>query len=138
MIDLVAGKALDSIDTGAMLGPHGLAYVDGKLWFTAEGAKSIGRYDPKERKIDWIMGVGQNRTHMISVAAVQKTVFATNVDSGTVSVFENLLLPPPIPPIGAPLPGAKPQMGWLQTSIPAGKGSEGFDVSPNGRELWTA
>jgi DNA-binding beta-propeller fold protein YncE len=29
-------------------------------------------------------------------------------------------------------------MEWQQTVIPVSKGSEGFDVSPNGRELWTA
>jgi YVTN family beta-propeller protein len=29
-------------------------------------------------------------------------------------------------------------MDWNQTVIPVGKGDEGFDVSPNGRELWTA
>jgi YVTN family beta-propeller protein len=31
-----------------------------------------------------------------------------------------------------------PQMDWTQTVIPVGKGDEGFDVSPDGRELWTA
>jgi YVTN family beta-propeller protein len=29
-------------------------------------------------------------------------------------------------------------MDWNQTIIPVGKGDEGFDVSPDGRELWTA
>jgi DNA-binding beta-propeller fold protein YncE len=29
-------------------------------------------------------------------------------------------------------------MDWNQTVIPVGKGAEGFDVSPDGRELWTA
>ena len=29
-------------------------------------------------------------------------------------------------------------MDWNQTVIPVGPGDEGFDVSPNGRELWTA
>jgi DNA-binding beta-propeller fold protein YncE len=29
-------------------------------------------------------------------------------------------------------------MEWIQTVIPVSKGSEGFDVSPDGRELWTA
>ena len=27
---------------------------------------------------------------------------------------------------------------WNETIIPVGKGDEGFDVSPDGRELWTA
>lgn len=138
VLDLVAQKALPSVDTGALLGPHGLNYLGEKVWFTAEGSKALGRYDPATAKIDWILGVGQNRTHILYVTADEKKVYASNVDSGTISIFENLLLPPPIPPIGAPLPGAKPQMGWIQTVIPAGKGSEGFDVSPDGKELWTA
>src|SRR5215467_4808039 len=46
VLDLVAQKALPDIDTGALAGPHGLALVGGKLWFTAEGAKAIGRFDP--------------------------------------------------------------------------------------------
>jgi YVTN family beta-propeller protein len=29
-------------------------------------------------------------------------------------------------------------MDWNQTVIPVGRGDEGFDVSPDGRELWTA
>jgi DNA-binding beta-propeller fold protein YncE len=138
VIDIVNKKALPSIDTGAMLGPHGMQFVNGKLWFTSEGAKSIGRIDPKEGKVDLILGVGQNRTHMLVVAPNEKQVYMTNVDSGTVSIYENLMLPPPIPPIGKPLATAKPQMGWLQTVLPAGKGSEGIAVTTDGKEIWTA
>lgn len=29
-------------------------------------------------------------------------------------------------------------MDWNETVIPVGRGDEGFDVSPDGRELWTA
>jgi DNA-binding beta-propeller fold protein YncE len=29
-------------------------------------------------------------------------------------------------------------MDWNQNVITVGKGDEGFDVSPDGRELWTA
>jgi hypothetical protein len=46
VIDLVAQKALPDIDTGALNGPHGLAFVGGKVWFTAEGSKAIARYKP--------------------------------------------------------------------------------------------
>ncbi|WP_413294503.1 YncE family protein [Bdellovibrio sp. HCB185ZH] len=137
VIDIASKKALASIDTGAMMGPHGMSFLNSKLWFTAEGAKSLGRIDVNTGKIDLILGVGQNRTHMMQVSADEKQVYATNVDSNTVSIFDNLMLPPPIPPIGAPLPGAKPQMGWLQTVIPVGKGSEGFDITPDRKELWT-
>jgi DNA-binding beta-propeller fold protein YncE len=149
VIDLVAQKALPDIDTGALNGPHGLAFVGGKLWFTAEGAKAIARYDPTTASIDWIMGTGQNRTHMIYVTADEKQIYNTNVSSATVSILEQVALPPPGPPSGmrppsgaAPSPppggGNQPRMDWNQTVIPVGKGDEGFDVSPDGRELWTA
>jgi YVTN family beta-propeller protein len=65
VIDLVGQKASTPIDLGALWGPHGLVFVGGKTWFTAEGAKAIGSYDPAKQKVDWIMGTGQNRTHMI-------------------------------------------------------------------------
>src|SRR5579883_558677 len=58
-IDLVAQKPLATIDLGALAGPHGLAFVGGKLWFTAEVAKAIARYDPATKNIDWILGTGQ-------------------------------------------------------------------------------
>jgi YVTN family beta-propeller protein len=130
-------------------GPHGLAFVGGKVWFTAEGAKAIARYDPASAKIDWIMGTGQNRTHMIYVTRDEKKIYTTNVSSGTVSILEKIALPPMGPPPGMrppqgvphppPPPGGnQPRMDWNETVIPVGKGDEGFDVSPDGHELWTA
>jgi YVTN family beta-propeller protein len=96
-------------------------------------------------KIDWIMGTGQNRTHMIYVTADEKQIYTTNVSSATVSILEKITLPPmepppgTRPPAGSPPPGGnQPRMDWNQTVIPVGKGSEGFDVSLDGRELWTA
>ncbi|ATB32803.1 cytochrome D1 domain-containing protein [Melittangium boletus] len=138
VIDLVARKALPNIDTAPLIGIHGMAFVGGKVWFTAQGAKALGRYDPKTARIDWSMGTGQDRTHMLHVTADEKKIYTTNVDSGTVSVLENVLLQPTVPPTGVLPAGAKPQMDWIQTVIPVAKGSEGFDVSPDGKELWTA
>jgi hypothetical protein len=79
-----SGKASPDIDTGALNGPHGLAFMGGKLWFTAEGAKAVASYDPASAKIDWIMGTGQNRTHMIYVARDEKHIYTTSVSSGTI------------------------------------------------------
>ena len=121
-----------------------MIFVGGKLWFTAEAAKVIGRYDPATAKIDWVMGTGQNRTHMIYVTNDEKQIYTTNVASATVSIFgqvPSFMGPPPgmqPPPGMAPPPDAPPRMDWNQTIIPVGKGDEGFDVSPDGRELWTA
>ena len=138
IIDLTEQKALPNFDTGPLIGLHGLAYMGGKLWFTAEGAKSIGRYDPKAARVDWIMGTGQNRTHMIYVTPDEKQIYTTNVESGTVSILENALPAQTTNPMGSTPPGVQPRIDWVQTIIPVAKGSEGFDVSPNGKELWTA
>jgi YVTN family beta-propeller protein len=139
VIDLVGKKALSDIDTGALNGPHGLAFVGGKVWFTAEGAKAVASYDLVSAKIDWIMGTGQNRTHMLFVTPDEKRIYTTNVNSGTVSILEKVALPPMGPPPGQPPPqGTQARMDWNETVIPVGKGDEGFDLSPDGRELWTA
>jgi YVTN family beta-propeller protein len=176
VIDLVAGKPLASIDLGPLRGPHGLTFVDGKVWFTAEGAKAIGRYDPATRKVDWVMGTGQNRTHMIHVSADQKTIVTTNISSGTVSIIDMEPTsnrpgggpprggqggpngpggpppggqaqpgpppndPPPNGPRSATQGGAPPMpaIDWNQTVVRVGNGSEGFDVSPDGKEIWAA
>lgn len=134
VINLVAHKPLRNIDTRPLFGPHGLTFVNGEVWFTAEGSKSVGRYNPAAGKLDWSMGTGQDRTHMIYVTADGKKIYTTNVSSGTVSILEGTMIQP-----GkfAP-PGAKPREDWIQTIVPVSRGSEGFDVSPNSSELWTA
>ncbi|MDB5144000.1 MAG: vgb 1 [Mucilaginibacter sp.] len=135
VIDLVAQKPLPTIDTRPLMGPHGLTFAVGKVWFTAEGAKAVGRYDPASGKFDWAMGTGQDRTHMIYVTTDGKKVYTTNVSSATVSILVDSLLKPTPNPAGFTPP---PHQDWIQTVIPVAKGSEGFDVSPDGRELWTA
>ena len=134
IIDLVGQKPTSNFDTRPLNGPHGLDFAGGKLWFSAEGAKAVGRYDPATGKLDWCMGTGQDRTHMIYVTPDEKNVYTTNVSSGTVSILTDSL----IQPAGFAPPGAKPHMDWIQTVIPVARGSEGFDVSPDGRQLWTA
>src|SRR5581483_7929002 len=61
VIDLVTQKPLMNIDTRPLFGPHGIEFVHGKIWFTAEGSKAIGSYDPVTNKLDWSMGTGQDR-----------------------------------------------------------------------------
>lgn len=134
VIDLVAQKPLANIDTRPLFGPHDVAFVNGKVWFTAEGSKSVGRYDPATEKLDWSMGTGQDRTHMIYVTADGKKIYTTNVSSGTVSILvDSLIQPGKMAP-----PNAKPRENWIQTVVETARGSEGFDVLPDGGELWTA
>ena len=147
VVDLVAQKPLPAIDLGALRGPHGLTFVGGKTWFTAEAAKAIGSYDPVTGRVDWIMGTGQDRTHMIYVWPDMKRIVTTNVSSGTVSIIEKTVgnphpaTPPGVPNSSAsamPPPAAGIGGDWKETVVRVGKGSEGFDVSPDGKEIWVA
>jgi YVTN family beta-propeller protein len=128
--DLAAQKALPKIDLGALRGPHGLVYSHEKVWFTAEAAKAIGSYDPQTQKIDWILGTGQNRTHMIWVSGDLQRIVTSNVNSATASIVEKTMTSG-----GGPMP---PRLDWNETVVPVGRGSEGFDVSPDGKEIWVA
>jgi YVTN family beta-propeller protein len=133
VVDLAAGKALAPIDISPVHSAHGLDFVGGKLYFTAETNKVIARYDPATRRIDWILGTGQDRTHMVWVAPSQDRIFTSNVNSGTISIIECVRPPSPgfVPPGGM-------RKTWEVTNVPSGRGSEGFDVSPDGKEIWAA
>jgi YVTN family beta-propeller protein len=129
VVDLVAKKVLPVIDLGGLRGPHGLAFVGGRLWFTTEAAKAIGSYDPATKRVDWIMGTGQHGTHMICVSPELNRIVTTNVDSASLSIMEKM----------GGAAGTGPSTGeWNETVVPVGRGSEGFDVAPDGKEIWVA
>ena len=163
VVDLIGQEAEPQIELGALRGPHGLAFMQGKVWFTAEAAKAIGSYDPGSGKINWIMGTGQNRTHMIYVFPDANRILTTNVNASTVTILEHTEPqaggpppggPPPSAPgsptwqgAGVPPPGMRgpggpppgpPGGDWNETVIPVGRGSEGFDVTPDGKQAWVA
>ena len=151
VIDLVGQKSLMTVDLGPLRAPHGLQVVGGKVWFTAEAAKAIGSYDPAASKVDWILGTGQNRTHMLVVSPDMQRIVTANVSSGTMSIMENTTMQMPGPPNGGPRPGGPPPGGggppsrggqprkdWNETVIKVGNGPEGFDISPDGKEIWVA
>lgn len=124
VVDLNARKPLAPVNLGSLLAPHGLAMVNGKVYFTAEGSKAIGRYDPATEKIDWVLGLGQNRTHMIFVTKDESRIYTSNVNSDSISILDR--------------DKKADASGWSQIAILVGKGPEGFDVSPDGKELWAA
>ena len=141
VIDLVNQKALAPIDLGALKGPHGLDFAGGKVWFTAEAAKVFGSVDPGTGKVDYVLGSGQNRTHMVYVAQDLSRIFTSNIQSGTVSIWEKVRPNLPSGPPGTG--GSGNSLGlfppeWSQSLVEVGAGSEGFDVTPDGKELWAA
>src|SRR5882757_1524027 len=90
VIDLATGKALTPIHLGALHSAHGLAFAGGKLYFTAETNKVVGRYDPATQSVDLVLGTGQDRTHMVAVSESLDRIVTSNVSSGTISIIEQV------------------------------------------------
>jgi YVTN family beta-propeller protein len=122
VIDLTTQKEIHRVDLGPLGRPHGILFADGEFYFTAELNKLIARYDPATNKLDWLLGVGQNRTHMLVRTKYLNEFFTSNVDSGTVTAIEKSSDP----------------SGWKETNIPVGKSVEGIDISPDDKEVWVA
>jgi DNA-binding beta-propeller fold protein YncE len=137
VVDVAARKALPAIQLGALYSPHGLDYAGDKLYFTAETNKVVGRYDPGTHAIDWVLGTGQDRTHMVLADETQSRIFTSNVNSGTISIIEQVVLPAPgaVPP---PQAQGAPRKDSQITNVPSGRGSEGFDVGISRTEIWAA
>jgi len=121
MFDLAAQKEVRRIDVSPLSRPHGLAFVNGKLFFTAEANKKVARYDPAADAIDWQFDTGQSTTHMVLPTRDARTIFTSNIGSDSVSAIQQ-----------------SADGAWSQTVISVGKGPEGIDLSPNGREVWSA
>ncbi|HEY6451964.1 MAG TPA: YncE family protein [Steroidobacteraceae bacterium] len=138
VVDLTRDKRLASIDLGALVSPHGLSLVDDRVYFTAEGSKVVGRYDPASARIDMVVGLGQDRTHMLIVDEDGRRMFTSNVNSNTISVLQRDDKTDANRWLEAILFNNGDISGWKEVVIPVGRGPEGFDVSPDGKELWAA
>ena len=154
VIDLSTLTPVEGIDTGAIGQVHGLAVADGKLYFTSERARTVARWDQAARRIDWLFGGGQARTHLVRISPDLTRIFTTNIGSGTLSIIERV--EPPAGRGGAPAGsatgragatagaargragGPAPQPDWTITAVAAGAGAEGIAVAPDGRTVWTA
>ena len=122
VIDVATRTERRRVDVSPLRRPHGLAFADGKLYFTAEVNRVVGRYDPASNQIDWMTGTGQAATHMVMANQDATRLITANIGSDNISLIER---------------GTNP-LAWNVTTVAVGRGPEGMDVSPDGRELWTA
>ena len=122
VIDVATQKEVRRVDLGPLRRPHGITFAESKVYFTAEFNKVIGRYDPAQNQVDWLLGTGQNGTHMVLLNKDASQIFTANIGSDSITIFDS-----------APGPA-----GWNATVVPVGKGPEGIDISPDGKELWAA
>jgi YVTN family beta-propeller protein len=117
IIDLATGKVLSRIDLGEGARPHGLAALkDGRLLVTAEGKKELVVVDPKTAKVASRVPTGHPLSHMVAASPDGKRAYVSSLKDGVVTVID--------------LPGG------VAGDVATGKGAEGIDVTPDGREIW--
>jgi YVTN family beta-propeller protein len=121
VIDIKARAERKRVDLADLRRPHGLVFANGYLYLTAEAIEQVAGYNAAAERIDWTFNTGQKGTHMVTASRDGAKLFTANMGSDTISVIE---------------PGDGDQ--WKQTLITVGAGPEGLDLSPDGRELWTA
>jgi YVTN family beta-propeller protein len=121
VIDIKERKELKRVDLGELHRPHGLTFSNGLLYFTAEASRKVGRYNPTTERIDWTFATEQEGTHMVLATRDGAKLFTSNIGSNTVGVLER-----------------DSKDAWRQTLISVGAGPEGLDLSPDGREFWSA
>jgi len=122
VIDLATRNELGKVTFPGLAGPHGIAILDDKAYFTIEGDKSIAAFNFVANGVDLHLIIGQKRPHMVVLSKNGRTIFVTNIESNTVSVEEM----------------KKDITDWIGTNVKVGKGPEGMDLSPNEKELWVA
>ena len=124
VIDISAQEEIRRVDPGPGSQTHDVLFAAGKVYFTIEGYKSIGRYDPSTNQIGWTLGIGQDGTHMLVLDQGRDTLFMPNTGSNSVTMVEGIMAGPARATLtDIPVPGDTP---------------EGIDLSPDGREIWTA
>ena len=104
------------------LRPHGTFAIGSHIFFTAEGSHVVARYDVASGAIDWVQGSDANTTHMVIVMPGEKKMYTANIASDSVSVIDLANAPRAI----------------RVTPIAVGKGPEGIDLSPDGKEIWVS
>ena len=128
LIDLKAQKEIHRYEFSFPTRANSVVWVDGKFYFTAEDAASIGRYDPATKTVDAMIGVGQLTTHVILYNPADKSLIVTSRNSDSVTFIES---------VDIVYRGNK-RANWKVTPVPGIHFNEAMDLSPDGKELWTA
>ena len=122
VIELDAQKEIHRVELEGLRGPHGVIYLKGKFYFTAEGSNAIARYDVATNRVDWRVPTSQEGTHMLVATPDGGTIFTANIRSNSVSCIR-----------------VEQKTGrYKVTQVAVGKGPEGIDLSPDGGEVWAA
>ena len=121
VLDVDTRKEIKRVSIAPMRSPHGIVECRGKIWFTAEQSRAVGRFDPVSGQVDWTMGTGAWVSHMLVLKPDASKLYTTDIIDNTVTVI-GLTAAPGRPPVFR--------------HIPVRERPEGIAISPSGHEVW--
>lgn len=118
VIDIPTRKVRHTIDLG-LANPHGIMYMpdDRRVIVTVEGDQAIALVDVDKGRVDRVIPTNGYPCHMVVPSPDGKRAYATSIARGALVVLDL-------------------EKGDMVDAIHTGGGAEGFDVSPDGREIW--
>lgn len=121
VLDLAKRAVVRTIDLGEYRRPHGIVWLpDGKrVAVTSELSKMVVLVDVARGVVDRAVPTDAALTHMVVVSRDGRHAYTANIGGGSVSRLD--------------LAGSTPALVHV-----TGKGPEGIDLSPDGREVWAA
>ncbi|MBI3663794.1 MAG: beta-propeller fold lactonase family protein [Acidobacteria bacterium] len=120
VLDLKARKVAATWALGEYKRPHGIVTSrDGKrVWVTTEEAKAVLEIETSSGKISKAWKTEQETSHMVAPTPDEEKLYVANIQSGSVTVITRAT-------------------GGVRTIVTAA-GTEGIDVSPDGKEIWAS
>jgi YVTN family beta-propeller protein len=116
LIDVPDAKVVRTIDLGFHKRPHGVRWLDDrKALVTAEASKALLVVDTEEAKVLQAIPTTQETSHMVAISGGR--AFVANIGSGTVTAIDL-------------------EAGKATRQITTGRGAEGIDVTPDGKQVW--
>jgi DNA-binding beta-propeller fold protein YncE len=121
VLDLAGQAAPRTISLGEYRRPHGIVWLRDarRVLVTVEASRALLVVDVVAGTVERAIGSEANGTHMVALAPDERFAYTANIGSGSVGRYD----------VAA--------RALVQVKV-TGKGPEGLDVSPDGREVWAA
>jgi YVTN family beta-propeller protein len=124
VIDVARAEVVRTIDLGRHRRPHGIQFEDDgrHVIVTTEDSRSLVRVDVLDGEVAGEWSTDQSISHMVALTPARAPdrrarAFVANIRSGTVTAIDLAT-------------------GRVLKQIATGRGAEGIDVTPDGREVW--
>lgn len=121
VIDIPTMKVTNTINLGNSSNPHGIVYLpDGKrIIVTTEGSREMVIVDIINGKVESRIKTGNYPTHLVVISKDGKFAYGSSIASANMVKIDLTT-------------------NKMVGNVQCGGGAEGFDISPDGREVWVA